>query len=693
MKKFYTLMFILWIVNSLNIKAQEPVYFEPHALEATLTTNNTVVVNTVLHNASEDTVSFSFPGYTSRGHGGPDSFGYSWIDSDQDGGPDYAWNDISETGTLIEGLSDDNVAGPFEMEINFPFYGQLKNHFWINSNGSISFNEHLLPYANGPIPTNNDNIDFIAWFWDDLTIDTALTKVYYKNLEEATIVQFNHIVHYPGSESFVTAQVLMINNGVISIRYRQVTDGFETNSATIGLQSNMPELGLQVNLNESYIHSELAVRFNLNTSFISAVSPASLTLLPGQQETIWITYNSASYGPGNYEQDLLCLTNLVDYPQISVHNVMHVTNPVSAGFKGYVTNATDGLPINDVKVSVGEHFVFTNNTGYYELPLGQGNYNVHFQREGYQTLIVHDTTAIPGYSILDVTLDGLYLLAGRVYAGENPIETGFAYAYKMHEENVVDVFADMVGELGWFEFNGFTAAQYIVKTEPSPNSIFNGDYLPTYFGDVLHWEDATLIDLAQSTDNKHIHLVAATQPPQGPASISGSIIEANRSADIPIILHSVEQGTVIMTLSAIDGTFRFEDLSYGTYEIFAEIPGISVIPQTVILDETHPSDNINMEIRGSEIVFLGITESEVFESIPTIYPNPVTDRINITFDLKKPAEVDIEITDITGKIIAVEQYSLSDQHEIEIDVTSLPEGAYLLRCKASGETIVKKFMK
>jgi len=448
MKTRYFYFILTLVTISFSLNAQSPFYFEPSACEASVGPDDSVVVHTLLKNATEDTIHFSFPGFISRDQGGPDDFGYSWIDSDEDGGPNWEWVDIAETGDEIEGLGDDNVVGPFEMAFNFPFYGQPKNHFWVNSNGSISFTDQLLPYANGPIPTNNDLTNFIAWFWDDLTVDTAITKVYIKNYEEKTIIQFTRMVHYPGTESFITAQVIMMINGAIFIRYRQISETFETTSATVGLQSNNPGVGLQVVYDAEYLHSELAVRFDLNRDFIVAVSPASGYLPPNSQETIWITYSSVGFPPGGYEQELKCISNLPEYPQIFLHNVMHVTNPDQAGFKGYVTNAATGLPINDVKVIVGDHYVYTNGDGHYELPLEAGSYNVKFMREGYQTKIVEDTTAVAGYSILCVTLEPnnpTYFLVGRVYAGDNFLETGFAYWYKMIEGQVVDVYAEMVG--------------------------------------------------------------------------------------------------------------------------------------------------------------------------------------------------------------------------------------------------------
>lgn len=693
MKNIYLLIAMFLCMVSLNLKAQVSIYFDPPSLEASVGLNDSAVVHTVLHNATETAVEFSFPGFASREQGGPDAFGYSWIDSEEPNGPDWAWTEIAETGNQVEGLGDDLVAGPFEMNIQFPFYGQNKHIFWINSNGSISFNQQQLPFANGTIPTNNNYTDFIAWFWDDLTIDTAISKVYVQNFEEKTIVQFNKMVHYPGTESFITAQVVMMMNGTILIRYKQVTENFETNSATIGIQSVDPGQGLQVSMNEAYVHSEMALRFDLNRGFITSVTPSSFTLQPGTQETIWIHYSSVGFESGNYEQDLKCVTSLPDFQELFVHNVMHVSSPVTAGFKGYVTDAATGYAIHEVKVKVGEHQVFTNDNGYYELPLESGIYDVTFSRDGYQTFVVEDTTAVEGYSTLDVTLGGFYFIAGQVFAGENTIGNGFAYGYKMLEGNVVDIYADMVGELGWYEFSGLASAQYITKAEPAPGSDYYDDYLPTYYGDVIHWEEATVINLLQGTDDADIHLVAVTAAPSGPGSISGSIENGEKTEGVPVILQTTA-GTVVMTTTATDGTFSFSDLAYGTYQVYAEIAGKSVYPHTFTLDEANPeATDIKMVILENSIVFLGISDSEIFENEPLIFPNPVTESVYLNINIKKPALVEISVVDAYGRIVSEEQHQISGHRNIGINVNGLQKGLYYLRCEASGDVIMKKFVK
>lgn len=701
MKKLYFLCIFALTFSLISLgfqlQAQKPsIYFEPAQLSASLYPDDSIVVHTVLHNGSADTVEFNFPGYTSKDQGGPDDFGYSWIDSEEDGGPAWEWSDISETGTLVEGLFDDQPAGPFEMGFAFPFYGQSKNHFWISPNGVISFNEQFIPFANEPIPTNDNYIDFIAWFWDDLIMDSAISRVYIKHFEEKTVVQFTKLVHYPGTESFITGQVIMMVNGSVLIKYRLISEDFEMTSATVGLQSWNSQQGLQVVYNAEYVHSELAVRFDLNRNFIVIVEPASLTLPPGTQETIWLKYSSVGFGIGGYEQDLKCTTSHPELPYLILHNVMHVLNPEQSGFKGYVTNSVTGEAINEVKVQVGEQYVYTNGNGWYELPLEQGSYSVHFTRQGYQSQIIEDTVAMPGFSILDVAMEPIYsyFLVGRVFAADNYLETGFAYAYKMVDGTVVEVYAEMVGEEGWYEFTGLAPADYIVKAEPSPNSQYYGDFLPTYYGDVLHWEEATVIHLTGNTDGAQIHLVPAISSPTGPGSISGTVSDAVRSAEVPVILRNPVSGAVQLTVTGADGYYSFGNLEYGTYEVFAEIPGKTTTPRSVELSEASPSiENVDMMVTENAIVFLGIAESAIFSHLPFIYPNPVKETLNLTIDLKKPSAVHIEITDAVGRTVLQENFVISDHSVLSFNTLNLTGGLYLLKINTGEEDHVIKFVR
>ena len=50
----------------------------------------------------------------SQQSGGPDQYGYTWLDSNHPNGPTHSWVDIAnpQSGIQVFGLGDDNVVGP-----------------------------------------------------------------------------------------------------------------------------------------------------------------------------------------------------------------------------------------------------------------------------------------------------------------------------------------------------------------------------------------------------------------------------------------------------------------------------------------------------------------------------------------------------------------------------------------------------
>ena len=103
--------------------------------------------------------------------GGPDAFGYVFIDSDEETGPVYNWIDITETGEEVAvayGLGDDDRIGPFSYtNFAFPLYGVDRTEFWIESNGTIYFQDYYVSLSNQHIPTTSYDA-LIAWNWDDM---------------------------------------------------------------------------------------------------------------------------------------------------------------------------------------------------------------------------------------------------------------------------------------------------------------------------------------------------------------------------------------------------------------------------------------------------------------------------------------------------------------------------------------------
>ncbi|MEO0052100.1 MAG: T9SS type A sorting domain-containing protein [candidate division WOR-3 bacterium] len=131
------------------------------------------------------------------GGGGPDSFGYRYLDSDTTcpGAPVYNWIEIKGVGTRVTGLGDDNVVGPFDIGFDFPYYWYRVNKVYIGSNGYIAFHDNALnasPFQRIPSPARSNNtlaalmsdIDCSAsgspngsvWVWTSPNNDTFIVE-------------------------------------------------------------------------------------------------------------------------------------------------------------------------------------------------------------------------------------------------------------------------------------------------------------------------------------------------------------------------------------------------------------------------------------------------------------------------------------------------------------------------------------
>jgi hypothetical protein len=91
----------------------------------------------------------------------------------------------------------------------------------------------------------------------------------------------------------------------------------------------------------------------------------------------------------------------------------------------------------------------------------------------------------------------------------------------------------------------------------------------------------------------------------------------------------------------------------------------------------------------------GINETPPgFDNI-TVYPNPASDLVNITFDLKSNERISMEVLDMTGRIVRSASPGMMNPgvYHLKIDVEELPSGMYILNINTEKGKIDKKLFK
>jgi len=207
-----------------------------------------------------------FGAVTHAGVGGPDAFGYVYVDSNEPGGPPYVFDDISATGALstISLVDDDYEALPVA-GFSFPFYGQIYSGFSLHSNGLIYFADQYDSWLlRTCIPGQTQYWQtFIAPYHDDLD-PSAGGSVYYQLLgspgvDYRLVVQYDDVRHYFFLGN-ITFQVILHETGQIDFVYEDIT--LAASYANVGIQGDVNS-GLEYACFENLpVHGGLRVSIN-----------------------------------------------------------------------------------------------------------------------------------------------------------------------------------------------------------------------------------------------------------------------------------------------------------------------------------------------------------------------------------------------------------------------------------------------
>ena len=256
------------------------------------------------------------------GNGGPDAFGYRWLDSDDGLGPAFDWVDITGVGTPIPFTGDDQNQGPFPLPFPFPFYGNTFNSFRACTNGWISFSSTLTTFTNTALPSGGATApeNLIAPFWDDLTFSTTGDVYTYYDGSRFIISYVN--VPRLGSGGPYSFQILLYPSGTIDFQYLDM-QGTRLNEATIGIQNALKDVGLQVAFNAPYAHNNLRLRFSRQPGWLTLSPPSGVTG-PGERDTVTVSFDATGLADGDYTGAVRIHSNDLDEPLTTIPADLHV---------------------------------------------------------------------------------------------------------------------------------------------------------------------------------------------------------------------------------------------------------------------------------------------------------------------------------------------------------------------------------
>lgn len=269
--------------------------------EVNLGLNQTKVENLLLKNNGGISLDFFVKIDTDfdSSYGGKDYFGYLWTDSDKKQDLTFLWID-TEDETVVSDSGDDNeIYGPVPLGFSFPFYGNLFDSLYINTNGWVSLTYSRMDSArNMPLPSSIGPFNLLALFWDDLKV-TDSSEISYYSGQDTFVVNFKKLAHWFFGGSY-TFQGILTKDGKIVFNY-QVMNGI-IDSATIGIQNENGSFALPVVFNQEYVHDSLTLE--IIPSWIK-VEPRAEIILPSDSLTLSLSFDSRFLLEGLFLSELI----------------------------------------------------------------------------------------------------------------------------------------------------------------------------------------------------------------------------------------------------------------------------------------------------------------------------------------------------------------------------------------------------
>ncbi len=309
----------------------------------------------------------------------------------------------------------------------------------------------------------------------------------------------------------------------------------------------------------------------------------------------------------------------------------------------------------------------------------------------------------PSQSVI-VSLDPPAIsLGGNVIAGQDKMYYGSVNAYLYKNQNVTETYTStIIDTLGYYFFLPFVNNNYYIHATPKEQSSYADAYVPTYFGNRLHWEDAPTVYLENSIYDANINMIPIEPVESGSGIIQGNIcnkissFENSPAVDILVLLLNESNECISYLPTDQNGDFQFDNLPKGVYNIIIEVVGKVMNPVLYTLnDDISSIYNISFVIGESEIL-LGIEESlpNYVSFISDLYPNPATNNTRLEVKVSEPTQIFVSLYDARGKALLNQQYKISiGSNEVALDIRYLTSGIYYYQITfKNGQNITRKLL-
>jgi hypothetical protein len=154
-----------------------------------------------------------------------------------------------------------------------------------------------------------------------------------------------------------------------------------------------------------------------------------------------------------------------------------------------------------------------------------------------------------------------------------------------------------------------------------------------------------------------------------------------------IILLDVNNMPQMWTRANHAGSFSLSNIAFGTYRLFADVPGIRCIPIEFTISEDFPSLEIDI-VLGEGLTF--VVKNEQIVKVSQLYPNPATESSIVNISNPDQHALMLQVFDLQGRMMKQMNLGNSFDHQIVIPVGDLQSGIYQIVIRKNGTAIANR---
>ncbi len=368
----------------------------------------------------------------------------------------------------------------------------------------------------------------------------------------------------------------------------------------------------------------------------------------------------------------------------------------------------------------------------YTWSTGASTPGILIEESGWYKLSVADEFGCSTSDSIYVTVLEELQLQGRITTADEVVNSGFVYLYR-YEENAASEKIDsaLIEYGGYYELFGLNPCdRFIVMAEGDP--MFYPDNYPTYYDNVAHWEEATIIDSTFASvdgviSDIDIQLMQYENMGQGAGYLQGFVFysgggpmkgreergEPVKNTDISLEILAEDQKstdadifhTTRRTQTDVEGFYMFDFLPTGTFRIVVEIPGLPIdsMYRLTITDTDSVFLDLNYYVDTTSGIYVTPDPSGVEDFVAqqlqlAVRPNPNKGNFTLFFLEEQHQDVwveEVQIMDMTGSLILHERLAKAcRRHIADMHLRDVLPGLYLLNLQTDkGRMMVKMIVR